>query len=190
VITGPDVVHELDATGTDVLLVFVDPESEVGTALSARVGDGVRALSADEVAAIDPAQDPLSIMTEGGAAWTARVALAIGGAALPVRAVHPAVRRLLRKLREAPPDAETSLEALARAVRLSPGRLMHAFTASIGVPLRPYLAWLKLQRAAAAIASGVPLSEAAHAAGFADAGHMSRSFRRMFGTPPSALRPR
>ena len=32
------------------------------------------------------------------------------------------------------------------------------------------------------------LSEAAHAAGFADGAHMSRSFRRMLGMPPSALR--
>ncbi|MET0401857.1 MAG: helix-turn-helix domain-containing protein, partial [Cystobacter sp.] len=36
--------------------------------------------------------------------------------------------------------------------------------------------------------SGMPLGEAAQAAGFADAAHMSRTFRRMLGMPPSALR--
>jgi AraC-like DNA-binding protein len=89
-----------------------------------------------------------------------------------------------------PADWDTSLDALAASVGLSPGRLMHAFTASLGIPLRPYVAWLKLQRAAAAIATGAPLAEAANSSGFADAAHMSRTFRRMFGVPPSALRPR
>lgn len=66
---------------------------------------------------------------------------------------------------------------------------MHAFTASIGIPLRPYLAWLRLQRAAGEIVRGVPLSSAAAAAGFSDAAHMSRTFRRMLGMAPSMLQP-
>ncbi len=66
---------------------------------------------------------------------------------------------------------------------------MHAFTSSIGIPLRPYLGWLRLQRAAGAIVSNQPLADAAQAAGFADAAHMTRTFQRMFGIPPSALRP-
>jgi AraC-like DNA-binding protein len=66
---------------------------------------------------------------------------------------------------------------------------MHVFTESIGVPLRAYLLWCKLQRAAAGVATGLPLSQAAAAAGFADAAHMTRAFRRMFGMTPSALRP-
>jgi AraC-like DNA-binding protein len=67
---------------------------------------------------------------------------------------------------------------------------MHAFTATVGIPLRPYLRWLKLERAGVAIAAGAPLGEAAHAAGFADAAHMTRTFRRMFGVTPSELRRR
>jgi transcriptional regulator GlxA family with amidase domain len=66
---------------------------------------------------------------------------------------------------------------------------MHAFTESVGIPLRPYLAWLKLQRAAAGVAAGRQLAQVAVSAGFADAAHMTRAFRRMFGTAPSALRP-
>jgi AraC-like DNA-binding protein len=99
------------------------------------------------------------------------------------------VRRVLRLLQSSEPDSDRSLEALADAVGLSAGRLMHVFTESIGIPLRPYLAWLKLQRAAAAIVSGEPLSSAAAAAGFVDAGHMTRTFKRMFGVCPSELRP-
>jgi len=34
---------------------------------------------------------------------------------------------------------------------------------------------------------GASLSEAAHAAGFADAAHLARTSRRMFGIPPSSM---
>src|SRR5262249_33468919 len=104
------------------------------------------------------------------------------------RWLHPRVRKLLQYLRAQPVGSDVSLPTLAAAVHLSPGRLMHVFTESVGIPLRPYLLLLKLQRAAALIVSGVPLSETAHAAGFADAAHMSRTFRSMFGVPPSRLR--
>lgn len=191
VITAPDVAHELDASGAEVLLVFVDPESEVGAALRPTIGGAYRALTAAERDAIDVTRAPMEIMTASGVDWTAQMVAALGAsAAASRRAIHPRVRRLLRTLRDLPADADTSLDALAKAVGLSPGRLMHAFTASIGIPLRPYLGWLRLQRAAGAVVSGAALSDAAHAAGFADAAHMSRTFRQMFGTPPSALAPR
>jgi AraC-like DNA-binding protein len=37
-------------------------------------------------------------------------------------------------------------------------------------------------------AAGEPLSSAAHQAGFADAAHLSRTSKRMFGISPSTLR--
>jgi transcriptional regulator GlxA family with amidase domain len=107
-----------------------------------------------------------------------------------IAAIHPRVRKLLSLLRDGRFEGDASLEVLAEAVGLSPSRLMHVFTESIGIPLRPYLSWLRLQRAAAAIVSGkASLTEAAPAAGFADAAHMSRSFKRALGVAPSVLRP-
>jgi len=193
VLTAPDVVHQIDAEGIDVLLVFIDPESDVGEALRPALRGPVRPIDEDERDALLAGGDaaPRALMTTGGIDWTRRVVATLGGEPLAARpAVHPRVRKLLRQLRALPADADTSLPALAAAVGLSPGRLMHAFTSSIGLPLRPYLAWLRLQRAAAAIVSGAPLSMAAVEAGFADAAHMSRTFRRMLGMAPSMLAPR
>jgi AraC-like DNA-binding protein len=65
---------------------------------------------------------------------------------------------------------------------------MHVFTESVGIPLRPYLAWLRVQRSACAMLAGASVTEAAHVAGFADAAHMTRTFKRRLGFPPSALR--
>ena len=38
------------------------------------------------------------------------------------------------------------------------------------------------------IAGGSPLTRAAHEAGFSDSAHLSRTFRRMFGVAPTALK--
>lgn len=190
VVTAPDVPHSIDAEGQDTLLVFLDPESEAGAALQSALAGDARLLSALQRDVLLEGADPMAIMTTRfGDEWTRRVVSMCGGAnATPPKRIHPRVRKALAILRANPAGDEASLAALADAIQLSPGRLMHAFTQSIGIPLRPYLQWLKVQRAAAAIVSGVPLTEAAHAAGFADAAHMSRMFRRMFGASPSALR--
>jgi AraC-like DNA-binding protein len=190
VLTAPDVSHALDASDREILLVFVDPESDAGAALATALDGPVRALDPATRAALYT-EDALALMQGEGDAWVRRAVERLGVAVpAPRPALHPRVRRVLRHLRALPPEADTSLAALAEVAQLSPGRLMHTFTESIGIPLRPYLAWLRLQRAAGEITRGTPLSSAAAASGFSDAAHMSRTFRRMLGMAPSMLQPR
>lgn len=191
VLVGPDEPHSLDARGSEVVLLFVDPESHDGARLMASLQGPVRL--------IDEAQRetllgelPRTGRLKFGAVsqWMESTLQALSGTVEEPRPLHPGVRKLLRHLRAEPAPEDTSLEALASVAGLSPGRLMHAFTESTGVPLRPYLLWLRLQRAAGAIAAGRSLGEAAHAAGFSDSAHLTRTFRRMFGTTPSSLQRR
>jgi len=187
VLTTPDVLHALDARGVESLLVFIDPESVAGAALLAVMHEPLRLVSGAERALLLADAEPLRIMQTGGVDYVQRVVSTLGGQVTPRRStVHPRVRRVLAQLRAEPEDP--SLEGLARRAGLSPGRFMHVFTESIGIPLRPYLGWLRLQRAAAAIVGGESLSAAAATAGFSDAAHMTRTFRRTFGMTPSALR--
>ncbi|MBA2894289.1 helix-turn-helix transcriptional regulator [Nonomuraea soli] len=79
------------------------------------------------------------------------------------------------------------LADVARLAGVSQSRLSHLFTEELGLPFRPYVLWARLHRALASLAEGFSLTEAAHAAGFSDAAHMTRTFRRMMGSPPSAL---
>ena len=53
------------------------------------------------------------------------------------------------------------------------------------MPFRRYRAWQRLRAAIREVAGGSSLTAAAHAAGFADQAHFTRSFRRTFGAPPS-----
>jgi AraC-like DNA-binding protein len=84
-----------------------------------------------------------------------------------------------------PPATDAvSLDPVAASVGLSPSRFLHLFTTSVGVPLRPYALWLRLQCRARELAGGKSVADAAHAAGFSDAAHFTRTFRRMIGATP------
>lgn len=187
VLTAPDVDHELDAQGVEVLIVFLEPESRAGRALRAALDGPVRVIDAHERDLLCADVHPGALMRHEGVAFSMRAAEVLGRGGVEPPSVHPGVRRALAHLKAAEVDDDASLSALAAIAKLSPGRFMHVFTESLGIPLRPYLAWLKLQRAAVALASGRPVAEAAHAAGFADAAHMSRSFVRMLGLRPSDI---
>jgi AraC-like DNA-binding protein len=191
VLTAPDILHTVDANGVEVIVIFMDPESDSGAMFRHAFQGPMRLIDSVERAALMHGADPSVFVRDGADEWS-RSAAKILGLTPPNgrRPIHPRVRKVLSLLRDGRFEDEASLEVLAEAVGLSPSRLMHVFTESIGIPLRPYLSWLRLQRAAAAIVSGkVSLTEAAHAAGFADAAHMSRSFKRALGVAPSVLRP-
>jgi transcriptional regulator GlxA family with amidase domain len=190
VLTAADVPHAVDALGVEVMLVFLDPESEAGGCFAAALEGPVRLLSDEERDALVRDVVPRVILRSGAEAWVRTAAQVLRVQAPADRhPVHPRVRRVLTVLRAEGVSEITSLETLAALVGLSPGRLMHVFTESIGIPLRPYLAWLRVQRAATAIVNGHSMGDAAHGAGFADSAHMTRTFKRMLGVVPSLLRP-
>jgi AraC-like DNA-binding protein len=80
-----------------------------------------------------------------------------------------------------------SLEDAADLAFLSPSRFAHLFTEQMGLPFRKYVLWRKLTRAMVAIGAGRTIADAAHAADFADAAHLTRTFYQMVGMAPSAL---
>jgi AraC-like DNA-binding protein len=85
-------------------------------------------------------------------------------------------------------NGKLTLEEVAAEAFLSPGRFRHLFVEQTGLGLRPYVLWRRFIRVWELASRGESMSTAAHAAGFADAAHLSRTARRMFGIPPTALR--
>jgi len=179
----PDADHELDARGATLLIGFIDAESEWGAALC-------ETLRAD-ISVIGGRRLSRWRRTLGRAPDARRVERWVRSELLrhrrPVK-IHPGVDRVVRSLRERLERRENlSLRSVSAVAGLSPSHFMHAFTESVGVPLRPYILWLRLQRAACDLIHGVTATEAAHTAGFSDAAHLTRTFRRMLGVTPTQL---
>ena len=178
----PDATHEVDARGSTLLIGFISAESDMGAALSARIDGAIACVPAGQVArwraVLGPA--PSDARTER---WLTEFVPRGRGVE-----IHAGVRRVLSHLQGPPAVLEDlSLKTLAGIACLSPSRFMHAFTESVGVPVRPYILWLRLQRAACDLNNGASVTSAAHRAGFSDAAHLTRTFRRMLGATPSDL---
>jgi len=84
---------------------------------------------------------------------------------------------------------DLSLAAVARAVHSSPFHLARVFRREAGLSIHQYRHRLRLRQALVRIAEGeLDLAALALTLGFASHSHLTDSFRRAFGAPPSAYR--
>jgi AraC-like DNA-binding protein len=181
ILVRPDALHEVDARDTTVLIGFVDSESELGAALCDRIDGDILYVTESQVARWRAALRP-GLNEARVDRWVRKQLLG----KRRVLKIHPRVNRVLKYLRERLGD-DVSLKTLAGISGLSQSRFMHVFTESVRVPLRPYILWLRLQRASCELMDGASVTRAAHSAGFSDAAHLTRTFRRMLGTTPTDL---
>jgi AraC-like DNA-binding protein len=183
-----DEPHELDARDAMVAFLYLEPEdARLPTAWAA---GGIRSLdreiarSAVEHMASTP--DGARSAAAAWRSWAGALAERVIGESPGPPPISPVIRRILGLLHD-PADDRPSLAALAAAAGLSPSRLMHLFRQQVGLPMRAYIRWRRLARAANELAAGATLTEAAHVAGFADSAHLSRTFRTTFGGAPSGV---
>jgi AraC-like DNA-binding protein len=180
--------HEIDGRGALVLMAFIDTASTLGAAVTARLQSAMAIVSRAEAARWRLALgDPDTLDAARVKRWLATTVMR----GTPRTRMHPRVEHVMRMLQNQSLDTRsTSLVHLSKIAGLSPSRFAHVFTASMGTPLRPFMRWLRLRRAARELVSGCSATHAAHVAGFADAAHLTRTFRRMLGgTPRILIRP-
>ncbi len=85
-------------------------------------------------------------------------------------------------------DEVVASDALERVAGIDRYSLARQFRRRLGTSPYRYLTMRRLDRARADILDGVPLAEAAGAAGFADQAHMTRQFKRAYGLSPGRWR--
>jgi AraC-like DNA-binding protein len=190
VAVAADTPHVFEAEGL-IAMIFIEPESRFGRAVArdlfaagnlaavprdrleqflVGIRDNYRALKRDD--------DGLVAFGRGLLA-----SLAAGRAQEPDARVRRVIVWAAEQL-----EGQVSLADAVAVAGISASRLRHLFVEQTGLPFKTYLLWLRLTRAVERIAAGVSLTEAAHDAGFSDSAHLSRTFRRMFGVAPAALR--
>jgi AraC-like DNA-binding protein len=186
--------HEFDARDQRVVQLFVEPESRDGRGLQLRHRrHGIQAL---EAGALEAPVAALIAAYEGRADDATLVRLArtaierLADTAKDARDADPVDARILRAveiIRQRLTE-RAHLGEIAAAVHLSPERFRHLFVEQTGVRFRAYVLWLRIEIALAAYVAGASLTDAAHAGGFADSAHLSRTFRQMFGLAAASIR--
>ncbi|MES2936629.1 MAG: AraC family transcriptional regulator [Pseudomonadota bacterium] len=81
-----------------------------------------------------------------------------------------------------------TLEQLAQLEGLSAWQLLRAFVRQHGLPPHAWLVQRQVREARRLLEAGLPIAEAAQAAGFADQSHLNRHFKRMLGLTPGQYR--
>jgi AraC family transcriptional regulator len=184
--------HAMDATALEASAVMlIEPETPHGRALAELAGDaGIRevpltALDGLHVALIDTwkARKGASAIVTAAHAAIQTLTAGVAPRVVSDERILKAIDYIRRNL-----DKPLTLNDVAKEAFLSPSRFRHLFVEQTGTALRPYVLWRRFMRALEAVNEGESLSSAAHKAGFADAAHLSRTCRRMFGFAPSALK--
>lgn len=179
--------HRFEAGDELLVMVFVEPAGELGRWL------GVFATEHDGLD-IDAWFADVDLTSPGDAddaiRWGQDAAARLAGveAVTTGSGVRPEVLAAVDFI-EANLDGTPRLEDAARTAALSPRQLRRSFAAEIGIPFRRYVLWRRMRRAFIAVRKGADMTTAAAMAGFADAAHFSRTFRKMFGLAPSDVLP-
>lgn len=183
--------HGMDVTSVPAnVVLFVEPETREGRALTERwLENGIAAIPDALFAEL---ASPLfaAYFEERTAAAVERAARrvihALTGGVEPAAVTDERILRAVAHIK-AHLDAPLTLDDVADVACLSPSRFRHLFVEQTGVGLRPYILWRRFLRVWELLTAGESLSTAAHAAGFADAAHLTRTSRSMFGFPPSGM---
>jgi len=175
ILVAANIKHQLQPG--DAVLIFFDPQSDLGRALSQRCTNGFWQLD-DTIRnrLLSEAHRRHGLELVQTLATQLNMPIPQSGSSMAPDRVEKLVMELPQRT-----ELPNTLSQFAKEASLSPSRLRHRLAEIVGMPFQPYLRWLRLQRAMKLAAAGASLTEAAHAAGFADAAHLSRTMRRHFG---------
>ena len=184
--------HQFEVEGATMAQLFIEPETAPGRLLRERFVDDISPLpETQRLAMAQLLRDALRSDAKADEMIAAARAatLLLAGAADPITKGDERIDKAIAHIRSHI-DAPITLGAAAAAATLSPGRFRHLFVAHTGTSFRAYVLWTRLNVAIQHSMAGRSWTEAAHASGFADSAHLTRTFRRMFGMNPAALAPR
>ncbi|MEO6392971.1 MAG: AraC family transcriptional regulator [Pyrinomonadaceae bacterium] len=186
-------VHAINGLGNRMAMLLLAPEGELGQVLvQTFAGDGNSAIHQDVLGEIQRELNQFSSPDIGFAPGSEiyRTVVKTIASTQPGEeqgtVIDPRVSQGIDWIRTGR-ERGISVGEIATGVELSESRFSHLFTEHIRVPVRRYLLWLRLRDALHMLAGGGSLTDTAHAAGFADSAHLTRTFRAALGITPSAL---
>lgn len=192
-IVGPHVPHELETTGIPCFVLWSESRALATLARHLQITSTseLPALPEDLLSVLQPlllASGEQALDEQAGRALLSRVLTTLVGSSWDEGPNDPRIATALSLVTpQFLVEQPQPIKHLATCVHLSPGRFRHLFRTEMGISVQSYLRWRRLYTALRATTYGASLTEAAHAAGFADSAHLTRVFRATFGLPPSRI---
>ncbi|MDP9896056.1 AraC-like DNA-binding protein [Variovorax boronicumulans] len=188
-LVAPHVSRRLDVDGCGLLSLNLDPASTAYRMLARCMGGhGIQPIDARCFGKLrddfDPAQRGM-LSDRRLQSLSAKLVEAITECPELAAPIDRRIERVLQSIRAH--AGQISLKELSAVACLSPDRLTHLFAGQVGVSVKRYALWTKVRRTVQQFTSHRPLTDVALVSGFTDAAHMSRTFQRYFGLPPSFL---
>ncbi|PJZ54922.1 helix-turn-helix transcriptional regulator [Leptospira adleri] len=187
-LVGPNTYHRTISPGVEMIALLIDPETYEYGSISDFVKTGeVKRL---EIAAFIPLMERLRDLYNGilnnEEAWDLHLDLL--QSVFPFRRleknIDDRIRKIAYKIRTELPDS-IRMKEIGKDFSISEDRLIRLFKENLGIPLRRYLLWVRILSTVKLLKEGKNLTEAAHAAGFSDSAHFTRTFKENFGFVPS-----
>ncbi len=187
-LVAPNTYHRTISPGVKMVSLLIDPETYEYGAISEYAGVGV--VKRLEISSFLPLMGRLWDLYYGNLtdseAWDLHLDL--------LQCVYPfkklgknideRIVQIARKIRTEIPDS-IRMKEIGKDFSISEDRLIRLFKENLGIPLRRYLLWVRIMNTAKLLKEGTSLTEAAHAAGFSDSAHFTRTFKENFGFVPS-----
>ncbi|TGM58019.1 helix-turn-helix transcriptional regulator [Leptospira adleri] len=187
-LVGPNTYHRTISPGVEMIALLIDPETYEYGSISDFVKTGeVKRL---EIAAFIPLMERLRDLYNGilnnEEVWDLHLDLL--QSVFPFRRleknIDDRIRKIAYKIRTELPDS-IRMKEIGKDFSISEDRLIRLFKENLGIPLRRYLLWVRILSTVKLLKEGKNLTEAAHAAGFSDSAHFTRTFKENFGFVPS-----
>ena len=180
-----NVEHQADSLNNPLGTILLDQESTTAVLLKERLlaQNGWYACDIDKVAGLDDAVLYLltqPICKDGFVQNLGRIVETLCGKRDAIQESDPKIEAAIAHIKSLQ-GKRVSVQELACNAGLSESWFMHRFKEVAGMPVRQYVRWIRLVNAIQLVVSGTSFTDAAHAAGFADAPHLSRTFRKVFG---------
>jgi AraC-like DNA-binding protein len=170
--------------------LFIEPETREGRILTERyLHDGIAEVDRTPAAAVLPDLRAAVLEQRGRPAiveLARHVVQSLTRHSEPWMTSDERIMRAVKYVNEHL-SASITLKQVASVACLSPSRFRHLFAEQTGMGLRQYVLWRRFVSVWEHRMNGASLSTAAHAAGFADSAHLTRTSRRMIGIPPSLI---
>ena len=186
---APNCPHECDASNIPIISIQIDPESNLGEwILSNQLKHRfIIDYPSKDIESIDINRFSDHLANENWPAIREMIESAFGfRRTTPFyhkdKRIQDAVEFISNNIGQ-----KINSETLAEVACLSESRLLHLFKEEMGLPIRNYILWLRLQIVIELILEGHSLTTASYQAGFSDQAHMTRTFCNMIGVPPSLI---